>query len=145
MMTLSKIPLQTKDYPKALDLWEASVMATHDFLTESDRLELKSEIPTYFKYVKAFLWFDNKEIIGFSGTNDNHLEMLFIDPKYFRKGYGTSILQSLIQDDTIQYVDVNKDNHCALQFYVKNGFEVYDESSKDAQGRDYPILHLQLK
>lgn len=56
--------------------------------------------------------------------------MLFIDPKHFNKGYGTIILQSLIQEDKIQYVDVNKDNQHALKFYIKNGFKAYSESQK---------------
>ncbi|PTH94656.1 GNAT family N-acetyltransferase, partial [Staphylococcus shinii] len=43
-----------------------------------------------------------------------------------------------------QYVDVNKDNYNAVNFYIKNGFKKYKESQKDQQGRDYPILHLKL-
>lgn len=35
-MHLSKIKLQEKDYPKALEIWEKSVIATHDFLKEKD-------------------------------------------------------------------------------------------------------------
>lgn len=49
--------------------------------------------------------------------------MLFIDPEDFNKSYGTIILQSLIQEDKIQYVDVNKDNQHALKFYIKNSFK----------------------
>ena len=33
-MRLNKIELQEKDYPKALAIWERSVIATHDFLKE---------------------------------------------------------------------------------------------------------------
>ena len=44
-MRLNKIELQEKDYPKALAIWERSVIATHDFLKEKDRIAL--EIPTY--------------------------------------------------------------------------------------------------
>jgi len=143
-MHLSKIKLQEKDYPKALEIWEKSVIATHDFLKEKDILELKNEIPTYFKYVKAYLWFNDKEAIGFSGTNEKNLEMLFIDPKYFRNGYGTEILQYLIQENKVHYVDVNKDNHNAVKFYAKNGFKKYKESQKNGQGRNYPIIHLKL-
>ena len=143
-MKISRIELQEKDYPKALEIWEKSVIATHDFLKEKDRLELKTEIPTYFKYVEAYLWFDGEEVIGFSGTNEKNLEMLFIDPKHFKKGYGTKILQSLIQENKVQYVDVNKDNQNAVKFYIKNGFKKYKESQKDEQGRDYPTLHLKL-
>ncbi|MBO1920068.1 hypothetical protein J4710_11455 [Staphylococcus xylosus] len=53
-----------------------SVIATHEFLKEKDRLELKAEIPTYFKFVEADLWFNAYEAIGFSGTNELNLEML---------------------------------------------------------------------
>lgn len=143
-MNLSKIELQEKDYQKALEIWEKSVIATHDFLKEKDRLELKSEIPTYFKHVEAYLWFKDEEPIGFSGTNEQNLEMLFIDPKYFKKGYGTEILQYLIEESKVQYVDVNKDNHNAVNFYIKNGFKKYKESQTDEQGRNYPTLHLKL-
>lgn len=143
-MNLSKIELQEKDYQKALEIWEKSVIATHDFLKEKDRLELKSEIPTYFKHVEAYLWFKDEEAIGFSGTNEQNLEMLFIDPKYFKKGYGTEILQYLIEENKVQYVDVNKDNHNAVNFYIKNGFKKYKESQTDEQGRNYPTLHLKL-
>lgn len=143
-MKLTKIELQEKDYPKALEIWEKSVIATHDFFKEKDRLELKAEIPTYFKFVEADLWFNAYEAIGFSGTNEQNLEMLFIDPKYFQKGYGTEILQYLIQENKVLYVDVNKDNYHAVNFYIKNGFKKYKESQKDQQGRHYPILHLKL-
>ena len=56
--------------------------------------------------------------------------MLFIDPKYFRKGYGTQILQTLIREDQVRYVEVNKENYNAVKFYQKNGFEKYKRISK---------------
>lgn len=118
-MRLNKIELQEKDYPKALAIWERSVIATHDFLKEKDRIALKKEIPTYFSHVEAYLWFDGDDVIGFSGTNEANLEMLFLDPKYFKQGYGTEILQTLIQEHKVQYVDVNKDNPNAVSFYLK--------------------------
>lgn len=138
------IKVKEKDYNTILKIWEKSVVKTHDFFKEEDRMQLKNDLLTYLKYVDAYLWFYDKEVIGFSGINDENLEMLFIDPKHFNKGYGTIILQSLIQEDKIQYVDVNKDNQHALKFYIKNGFKAYSESQKDNQGRDYPILHLKL-
>ncbi|MCB6970551.1 GNAT family N-acetyltransferase, partial [[Eubacterium] rectale] len=70
-------------------IWESSVIATHDFLKEEDRITLKQEIPTYFQQVEAYLWFVGQEAIGFSGTHDHNLEMLFIDPKHFNQGYGS--------------------------------------------------------
>lgn len=127
-MILKKTKLNEKDYDKALKIWERSVIETDDFLKDEDRIALEHEIPTYFKYVEGYLWWNDIEVIGFSGTNDQNLEMLFIDPQYFNKGYGTQIVQTLIKDKKIQYVDVNKDNENAVQFYKKNGFIKYDES-----------------
>ena len=144
-MRLIKEKLEAKDYHKVLDIWKRSVLATHDFLAEKDRKELETEIPTYLNYVNAYLWYKENELVGFSGTNDENLEMLFLDPQYFNKGHGTEILQYLINEENIRYVDVNKDNASAMQFYLKNGFEKYSESPQDGQGRNYPICHLQLK
>lgn len=143
-MKLFKVQLLENDYPKAIEIWENAVIATHSFLKEKDRIELKREIPKYFSHVEAYLWFYEEQAIGFSGTNEQHLEMLFIDPKYFNQGFGTEILQYLIKQNKIQYVDVNKDNKKATQFYIKNGFELFKTSRFDSQGRDYPILHLKL-
>lgn len=113
-------------------------------LKEEDRIALKKEIPTYLKYVDANLWLYDGAAVGFSGINKGNLEMLFIDPEHFRKGFGTEILQHLLTENHIQKVDVNKDNEQALNFYIKNGFKSYKESSHDEQGRDYPIIHLKL-
>ena len=56
--------------------------------------------------------------------------MLFLDPQYFRKGYGTEILQTLISEHKIQYVDVNKDNPNAVAFYIKMGLKVWRISKR---------------
>ena len=41
-MTLIRRKIGQKDYHKVLDIWEKSVISTHDFLKEKDRLELKT-------------------------------------------------------------------------------------------------------
>ena len=66
----------------------------------------------------------------FSGINESNLEMLFLDPQYFRKGYGTEILQTLISEHKIQYVDVNKDNPNAVAFYIKMGLKSMENLQK---------------
>ncbi len=64
-MSLIRRKIGQKDYHKVLDIWEKSVISTHDFLKEKDRLELRTEIPNYLPYVEAYFWCDNDEIIGF--------------------------------------------------------------------------------
>jgi putative acetyltransferase len=143
-MNLNKIAIKEAHYQKVLEIWETSVNATHHFLKLEDKEEIKKEIPFYLSQVEAYLWYDEKEIIGFSGTHEENLEMLFIDPKQFRNGYGSKILQTLINEGKVNTVAVNKDNTNAVIFYNKNGFKKYKELAKDHQGRDYPILQLKL-
>lgn len=133
------------DYNAILTIWEESVLSTHDFLRDKDREEIKREIPNYLPYLNLQLWYEKDELIGFSGINDHHLEMLFLNPYKIGKGYGRTIIGSLIKDFNIKTVDVNKDNENATNFYNRNGFHVISQSELDSSGRPYPILHLELK
>ncbi|UUI41842.1 GNAT family N-acetyltransferase [Oceanobacillus oncorhynchi] len=135
----------SEDYAALIELWEKSVLATHDFLASEDREALKKEIPAYFPQLDMKMWFEDTTFVGFSGVNASQLEMLFLDPEQIGKGLGSRILNDLIEKDGIKTADVNKDNTSALAFYLKNNFQVTGESEQDDQGRDYPILHLCLK
>ncbi|WP_237027242.1 GNAT family N-acetyltransferase [Lactobacillus sp. S2-2] len=141
---LTKQKINEQNYELAINIWEESVTATHDFLKQQDKEEIKRNLPFYLKQVNGNYWLNNNEIIGFSGIDDDKLEMLFLHPNFFKQGLGSKIIQQLINQDQIKYVDVNKDNTNATKFYLKNGFEQYDESETDGQGNDYPILHLKL-
>lgn len=44
------------DYPRMMEIWESSVLATHDFLKESDFELFKKLIPTeFFPQLKTFV------------------------------------------------------------------------------------------
>ncbi|GAV16084.1 GNAT family N-acetyltransferase [Paenibacillus sp. NAIST15-1] len=132
------------DHELILNLWDRSVTATHHFLKLEDKLEIRKEIPFYFPHLDVRLWFVEGSFVGFSGTNENHLEMLFLDPDEIGKGYGTQIIQLLIKEFGVNSVDVNTDNERAKMYYLKNGFSIVDGSQTDSSGRPYPILHLKL-
>ncbi|MBO1304554.1 GNAT family N-acetyltransferase [Enterococcus sp. 669A] len=133
------------DYPVMVALWERSVRATHDFLAEPDLLALKKAMPDYFVDLDMKLWYDYDQIVGFSGTAEEKLEMLFVEPRHRQKGMGSKIIKQLIQEDGIHTVDVNTQNIAGLNFYLKQGFVVTGESPLDGQGRPYPLTHLTLR
>lgn len=41
-------------------------------------------------------------------------------------------------------VDANENNTRAVEFYERFGFDVYERTNKDDQGRDYPLLRMKL-
>ncbi|AOF48562.1 GNAT family N-acetyltransferase [Tetragenococcus halophilus] len=140
-MLSNKIATQ-QDEGQIIALWDKSVTATHDFLSQEDKVRIRKEIPSYFPFLDIRLWYDMDNLLGFSGQNEKYLEMLFIDPQFTAKGYRTAILQELITKYGITGVDVNEQNTVAKKFYLKNGFLIMGRSSVDGQNRPYPLLHL---
>ncbi|MBF2392060.1 GNAT family N-acetyltransferase [Listeria marthii] len=134
---------ENQDYQMILEIWEKSVIATHDFLTAENRKFYKEQIPGFLDHVELLLWFSGEEIIGFSGTSERELDMLFIDPAFTGQGFGSQILAWLTEEKQINQVDVNEQNENAKWFYLKHGFVVASRSEVDGFGKAYPILHLE--
>ncbi|OWK73084.1 GNAT family N-acetyltransferase [Flavobacteriaceae bacterium JJC] len=83
-------------------------------------------------------------VLGFIGVADRKVEMLFIDPQYFGQGLGQKLLSFAVKELNADQVDVNEQNRKALQFYLKFGFETFERTDKDEQGRNYPLLRMKL-
>ena len=78
------------DHESLIEIWEASVRATHDFLKEEDIVTLKPLIlEHYFDAVDLKCAKDrNGTILGFCGVHEGNIEMLFISPESRGSGVG---------------------------------------------------------
>ena len=144
----SKFRIETatiSNYPEIMKVWESAVKATHHFLKPED-FEYYKQMGTtkYLPAVDLFVLRIEKTIIGFIGVSGKHLEMLFVDADFMGKGYGKILLYYAIRNLGITTLDVNEQNEQAFGFYKKMGFTIAGRSEKDAEGKDYPILHLKL-
>ncbi|NSY33843.1 GNAT family N-acetyltransferase [Pseudoalteromonas sp. JC28] len=139
-------PVTPSDHQELLAVWEDSVRATHDFITEADI--------AYFKPIIIEQAFPNvtlhcvknsdANIVGFIGVHDRKIEMLFVLDKSRRQGVGTELLHFALETQNVQFVDVNEQNPEAVGFYEAKGFEVYERSPTDDMGKPYPILRMRL-
>lgn len=133
-----------KDYETLAELWERSVMATHDFLKEEDFNEIKAAlIPDYFPNVDLYAIAGNGVYAGFIGLSPDSIEMLFIDSGLRGQGYGSALIEYARQRGATK-VDVNEQNPFALNFYKAKGFRIIGRDETDDAGRPYPILHLSM-
>jgi putative acetyltransferase len=140
------IPATGKDYAEITEVWEASVRASHHFLTEKNILFFKPLIPDFLSAVNLFFTRDDhNKIAGFLGTADNKIEMLFIHPSQMGKGIGKQFLLYAIHQLKATKVDVNEQNAQAVGFYLHAGFEIESRDELDGLGKPFPILHLKLK
>lgn len=130
---------------QVLTVWEKSVLATHDFLTSTDFKEIKELVNTInFNDFQVFCLVNGKVISGFIGVAEKKVEMLFLDPEYFGQGLGQKLLNFAVKELNANKVDVNEQNTKALKFYQKFGFEIVERTDKDDQGRNYPLLRMEL-
>ena len=139
--------IKKSEYVAVVELWEASVRATHHFLAEDDIQYFKPLIlNSYLDAVDLRCMRNSDEkIVGFSGVAEGNLEMLFIDPEYRGQGIGKTLLNYTVKNMGVEKVDVNEQNEQAVQFYLHCGFEIIGRSALDPTGKPYPILHMQLK
>jgi putative acetyltransferase len=134
------------DYAELLQVWEASVRATHHFLHEEDIQVFKPLILNeYFDLVHLRCIRINEKIVGFLGTSDDKIEMLFVHPLHQGQKIGKQLLLYAVKELEKTLVDVNEQNERALSFYRHFGFTATGRSEKDGLGKPYPILHMQLK
>lgn len=135
-----------RDYPQLLQVWEASVRATHDFLPESYIVLLRELVPKYLDAVMLICCKDARQhITGFAGVAAGRVEMLFVDPKHRGQGIGKQLLRHAISELNADELDVNEQNPQAVGFYLKQGFEQIGRSETDGMGKPYPLLHLRLR
>jgi len=143
---LSIEPAAAGDVPVLVELWEASVRATHHFLSEADLQYFKQRIASeYFPQVSLSVARGRMgRVLGFVGVADAKIEMLFVHPDRFGQGVGGMLLQHAISQGRATAVDVNEQNTQALVFYQRRGFRVRGRSPEDSTGKPYPLLHLEL-
>ena len=129
-----------------LAVWEASVRATHLFLSEGEILKIKEYVPEAFKNVEHLILAKNEsgEVIGYMGFEKARLEMLFLSPKERGKGMGRRLIEYGILHYGIQEVTVNEQNPEAVGFYQHLGFETYKRTDFDEEGNPYPLLYMKL-
>mgnify|MGYP001189178647 CR=1 FL=1 len=138
--------IQESEYPEVVEVWEASVRATHDFLKEEDIAYFK---PLILKdYLKAVdlrgVRNDQHQIIGFLGVAEKKIEMLFLHPDARGRGIGKMLVDYALHKMHVTKVDVNEQNKQAVDFYKHVGFQTISRSELDGLGMPYPILSMEI-
>ncbi|MGL5412009.1 GNAT family N-acetyltransferase [Cetobacterium sp.] len=72
------------------------------------------------------------------------IEMLFVSDDFRGKGIGKQLINFVISNFNVKYVDVNEQNPEGTAFYEYMGFSVFKRSEFDDHGNPYPILHMKL-
>ena len=138
------------DHEALTQLWRRSVEATHQFLPPDEVERLFEDVRRLYLPGVEALWLAElpqtpsagAKPVGFMGCNGPQVEMLFVDPPFFRCGVGTALLAHAKAAHQQLTLDVNEQNPQALAFYKRQGFRIVGRSAQDGQGMPYPLLHM---
>lgn len=137
-------PVGPEEGPDLLEVWEASVRATHHFLSESDLQSLKPLVLPGLLAFEHLRCVRDREgrMVAFVGVDRGKMEALFVHPRWHRAGVGRRLARHAVVELGATTVDVNEQNEGAIAFYRRLGFEVEGRSETDGAGRPFPLLHL---
>lgn len=144
-MTLDIRSAVPGDHGALLAIWERSVRATHEFLTEADIAELHPLVAEELASGSLELWVltETGDACGWMGLAGSKIEALFLAPEARGLGGGRRLVE---QAQSLKAgaltVDVNEQNPEAQGFYERLGFVVVGRSELDGTGRPFPLLHL---
>ncbi len=138
--------VNSEDFPRAVEVWEASVRATHDFVAEEDIQVFRPMVAAALPVIKnlACLRDHTGQLMGYVAVVEGKVEMLFLHPESRGQGGGKRLLDYAIHSFGAVELDVNEQNLQALGFYQRMGFEITGRSELDGSGKPYPILHMRL-
>ena len=130
-----------------VNVWEASVRATHLFLSDDEINRIKAYVPQALAGVTHLIIAEdeNGAPVAFMGIEGGSLEMLFVSPEERGKGLGKTLLRYAIERYGVERLAVNEQNPQAKGFYEHMGFQVYKRTELDEQGNPYPLLHMRRK
>ena len=134
------------DYARVVEVWEASVRATHTFVTEAD-----------IEVIRPLVW-DGLPVCptcsacatrgsgggihrggGYDGRD------ALCPSGLARPGHRAAVVELCGHDPRRDELDVNEQNPQALGFYLRMGFEVAGRSAVDSIGKPYPLLHMRVR
>lgn len=130
-----------------LEVWEASLHATHHFLAESDIEFFRPLVLPGLLALPHLLCVRQRAggIVAFLGVADAKMEALFVHPAWHRLGIGRRLARHAVVELGATAVDVNEQNEQAVAFYRRLGFEVEGRSELDGTGRPFPLLHMRKR
>jgi putative acetyltransferase len=132
------------DIEAMFEVWYTSVLATHDFVSESDFADICVLVRRdYLPHPGFTVAVDgNDRVIGFLKVDGSEIDSLFIAPAFRGQGLGRRFVAEAASRAATLEVEVNTQNTQAVGFYEAMGFGVISTTETDRDGRPYPLLRM---
>lgn len=120
-------PYEPADEAAVVGVWHRAGLATYTFLPIWQTLTLDAAAEIFRRAVLSHcqLWVgvDGGAIVAFMAMDGSLLDRMYVDPRYWRQGWGTELMELAKQLNPAGLeLYTHVENHGARRFYEKHGF-----------------------
>ncbi len=116
--------LEPRDLEEVLTVWQKANQQVHRFLPAAFWSRRRAEIRASLGREEVYVAVEEGRVVGFVGLHRDWVQGLFVLPD--RQGWGTGqmLLNTIKQLRSQLWLQVYRKNRQALEFYLREGFEI---------------------
>lgn len=119
---------QVKDKEAVMRLWLDTNLESHSFIPKEYWTGHYDEVSEILPQSEVYVYEEQGQVQGFIGCENGFVAGLFVDKRKQFKGIGTLLLEKVKSIYPKIQLKVYKNNIRAVDFYLRKGFQVIEES-----------------
>ena len=130
------------DIDAVMQIWLNTNIQAHSFISPDYWKNNFDVVKEMLPLAEIYVYEDDcaKQIDGFIGLNDNHIEGIFVKETMQSKGIGKQLLDYVKEFETTLRLNVYQKNKKAIQFYLREKFIVQSENVDENSGEKEFIM-----
>lgn len=115
------------DLEKIMQIWLDTNILVHNYIPQEYWTSNVEYVKKAIQEAEVYVYEENKEIKGFIGINNVHIEGIFVEEKYRNQGIGKELIAYCKNKYDKLTLEVYKKNTKAINFYEREQFKPIKE------------------
>ncbi len=116
--------LEPGDLEAALTVWQTANQQVHRFLPAAFWRRRRGEVLAALGREEVYVAVEQGKVVGFIGLHRDWVQGLFLLPEWQGRGIGQQLLGRIKQQRSQLWLQVYHKNRQALEFYLREGFQI---------------------
>ena len=115
------------DLEKIMQIWLDTNISVHNYILQEYWTSNEKYVKEAIQEAEVYVYEENKEIKGFIGINNGHIEGIFVEEKFRNQGIGKELLSYCKTKYDKLTLEVYSKNTKAINFYEREQFKQIKE------------------
>lgn len=131
------------DTETVLNIWLTASIKAHNFIApEFWESRVGNMRDIYLPASQTYVFQFDGEVRGFYSLYEGILAAIFVCPEHQGSGIGKQLMQHARLECPNLSLNVYKENHATIEFYLSQGFNIVSEQADEHTGHQEYTMHL---